>query len=75
MRIFINNKNDKRLIRRSPTGELYVKYIPPEGGPGSSSPDCDLVITEGDFTIQNIIQTHNNDNLITHTGSYIITRS
>jgi formylglycine-generating enzyme required for sulfatase activity len=41
----------------------------------SSSPDCDLVITEGDFTIQNIIQTHNNDNLITHTGSYIITRS
>jgi hypothetical protein len=38
-------------------------------------PGCDLVITEGDFTIQNIIQTHNNDNLITHTGSYIITRS
>jgi len=33
MGIFINNKNSKRLIRRSPTGELYVKYIPPESGP------------------------------------------
>jgi hypothetical protein len=58
MGIFINNKNSKRIIRRSSTGGIFTKYVAPAAeSPGSIIPFNVGVWGDPHFNIYNITST------------------
>jgi len=57
MGIFINNKNGKRLIRRSVSGGIYNKYVAPVASPGSIAAFSVSVSGDPHFAIYNITST------------------